>query len=50
MSVELAFDEEGLLPATRAYSTRVCDELADGERHVAERRQQREWKRRAREQ
>jgi hypothetical protein len=39
--------EEGLLPATRAYSTRVCDELADGERHVAERRQEERRRERA---
>ncbi|WP_251328791.1 hypothetical protein [Haloplanus pelagicus] len=31
-----------------AFGDRVHDRLADGRRHVAERRQEREWKRRAR--
>ncbi|ELY94267.1 hypothetical protein C482_18202 [Natrialba chahannaoensis JCM 10990] len=33
-----------LLAETVALERRVRDELADGERHVAERRQEREWK------
>ncbi|WP_226004128.1 hypothetical protein [Natrinema salinisoli] len=37
----------GLLAETRSLERRVRRELADGERHVRERRQEREWKRRA---
>ncbi|AGB30582.1 hypothetical protein C488_10848 [Natrinema pellirubrum DSM 15624] len=36
-----------LLAETRSLERRVRRELADGKRHVRERRQEREWKRRA---
>ena len=39
--------QQSLLAETRALEQRVRRELADGERHVRERRQEREWKRRA---
>ena len=39
--------QEGLLPATLDYEERLREELADGERHVAERRQRRRWRERA---
>ncbi|QLK27416.1 hypothetical protein HYG81_07405 [Natrinema zhouii] len=39
--------QESLLAETRSLERRVRRELADGERHVRERRQEREWKRRA---
>ena len=39
--------QESLLAETRVLEQRVRRELADGERHVRERRQEREWKRRA---
>lgn len=41
--------EAGLLADATEYERGVRDDLADGHRHVAERRQEREWKRRARE-
>ncbi|SEW13383.1 hypothetical protein [Natrinema salifodinae] len=41
--------QETLLAETRTLERRVRRELADGERHVRERRQERTWKRRARE-
>jgi len=41
--------EAGLLADATAYERQVRSDLADGHRHVAERRQEREWKRRARE-
>jgi hypothetical protein len=37
--------QNGLLAETRSLEGRVRRELADGERHVRERRQEREWKR-----
>ena len=40
--------EEGLLMETRAFERRTRDHLVDGERHVAERRQQRRRRERAR--
>jgi len=40
--------QETLLTETRALERRVRAELADGERHVRERRQEREWKARSR--
>jgi hypothetical protein len=40
--------EEGLLAETRAFERRARERLADGERHVAERRQQRRRRGRAR--
>lgn len=39
--------QEGLLADADAFERRARDELADGHRHVAERRQEREWKGRA---
>ena len=42
-----AFDES-MLPAVNEMAQRACEELADGERHVPERRQQRRWRERAR--
>lgn len=39
--------QETLLAETRSLERRIRRELADGERHVRERRQEREWKRRA---
>ncbi|MBZ6494257.1 hypothetical protein [Natrinema longum] len=39
--------QESLLAETRSLERRVRRELADGQRHVRERRQEREWKRRA---
>lgn len=39
--------QETLLAETRSLERRVRRELADGQRHVRERRQEREWKRRA---
>ncbi|WP_254761867.1 hypothetical protein [Natrinema marinum] len=39
--------QETLLAKTRALERRVRREVADGERHVRERRQEREWKKRA---
>ncbi|MFC6768858.1 hypothetical protein [Natrinema soli] len=39
--------QESLLAETRSLERRVRRELADGERHVRERRQERAWKRRA---
>jgi len=39
--------QESLLAETRALEQRVRRELADGKRHVRERRQEREWKRQA---
>ncbi len=39
--------QESLLAETRALERQVRRELADGERHVRERKQEREWKRRA---
>ena len=41
-----AFDES-MLPAVNDMERRTCEELADGERHVPERRQQRQWRERA---
>ncbi|MFD1563383.1 hypothetical protein ACFR99_07470 [Haloarchaeobius amylolyticus] len=41
--------QESLLVETRALEHRVRQELADGQRHVRERKQEREWKRRAEE-
>jgi hypothetical protein len=47
-SYDVVEDFQGtLLAETRALERRVRRELADGERHVRERRQEREWKRRA---
>ena len=40
--------EEGLLMETQAFERRTRDHLVDGERHVAERRQQRRRRERAR--
>jgi len=39
--------QESLLAETRALERQVRRELADGKRHVRERRQEREWKRQA---
>ncbi|WP_049922974.1 hypothetical protein [Halopiger djelfimassiliensis] len=39
--------QETLLAETTGVERRVRDELADGKRHVPERRQERAWKRRA---
>ncbi|AFO57647.1 MULTISPECIES: hypothetical protein [Natrinema] len=39
--------QETLLAETRSLERRVRRDLADGERHVRERRQERAWKRRA---
>jgi len=39
--------QESLLAETRSLERRIRRELADGERHVRERRQERAWKRRA---
>ncbi|MDF9744538.1 hypothetical protein [Natrinema salsiterrestre] len=39
--------QDGLLAETRSLERRVRRDLADGERHVRERRQEREWKHRA---
>jgi hypothetical protein len=39
--------EEGLLADVTAFEERAREEVAGGQRHVAERRQEREWKRRA---
>jgi hypothetical protein len=41
--------ESGILADMTAYERRVREELADGDRHITERRQEREWKNRARE-
>jgi len=41
--------ESGILDDVTDYERRVREELADGQRHLTERRQEREWKRRARE-
>ncbi|PSP83647.1 hypothetical protein BRC96_07450 [Halobacteriales archaeon QS_6_64_34] len=41
--------ESGILADMTAYERRVREELADGDRHITERRQEREWKSRARE-
>jgi len=41
--------QESLLAETRALERQVRRELADGKRHVRERKQEREWKRRAKE-
>jgi len=41
--------ESGILADMTAYERRVRKELADGDRHITERRQEREWKNRARE-
>jgi len=40
--------EAGILDDVTGYERRVREELADGERHITERRQEREWKRRSR--
>ena len=39
--------ESGILDDVADYERRVRGELADGERHITERLQEREWKRRA---
>jgi|APHM01.1.fsa_nt_gi hypothetical protein len=39
--------EAGILADVTDYERRVREQLADGERHITERRQEREWKRRA---
>jgi hypothetical protein len=39
--------EEGMLADVTAFEERAREDLTDGQRHVAERRQEREWKRRA---
>jgi len=39
--------ESGILADVTDYERRVREQLADGERHITERRQEREWKRRA---
>jgi hypothetical protein len=39
--------EAGILEDVTGYERRVRDSLADGHRHITERRQEREWKRRA---
>jgi len=39
--------ESGILEDVTGYERRMREELADGERHITERRQEREWKRRA---
>ena len=41
--------QSGILADMTAYERRVREELADGDRHITERRQEREWKNRARE-
>ncbi|MFC7132131.1 MULTISPECIES: hypothetical protein [Salinibaculum] len=41
--------QEGFLADLTAFEERARDEVADGHRHVNERRMEREWKRRARE-
>jgi oligoribonuclease NrnB/cAMP/cGMP phosphodiesterase (DHH superfamily) len=41
--------EEGFLGDLTGFRQRVCEEITDGHRHVAERRQHREWTRRAEE-
>ncbi|WP_226480369.1 hypothetical protein [Natrinema amylolyticum] len=47
-SYDVLEDFQGtLLAETRSLERRVRRELADGERHVRERRQERKWKRRA---
>ncbi|WP_262175900.1 hypothetical protein [Haloarcula laminariae] len=38
--------ESGILADATDYERRVREELADGQRHLTERRQEREWKRR----
>jgi len=40
--------ESGILEDVTGYERRVREELADGERHITERLQEREWKGRAR--
>ena len=40
--------EAGVFEDVTGYERRIREELADGERHLTERRQEREWKRRAR--
>jgi len=40
--------ESGILDDVAGYERRIRKELADGERHLTERRQEREWKQRAR--
>jgi hypothetical protein len=40
--------QDGFLSALTAFEERARGEVADGQRHVTERRQEREWKRRAR--
>ncbi len=39
--------ESGILEDVTGYERRVREELADGERHITERRQEQEWKDRA---
>ncbi|WP_276251367.1 hypothetical protein [Haloarcula rara] len=39
--------ESGILEDVTGYERQVREELADGERHITERRQEQEWKRRA---
>jgi len=41
--------QEDFLADVEAFEARAREEVADGRRHVAERAQEREWKRRARE-
>ncbi len=40
--------ESGFLPSVVDFEADARDDLADGRRHITERRQEREWKRRAR--
>jgi hypothetical protein len=40
--------QDGFLSALTDFEERAREEVADGQRHVAERRQEHEWKRRAR--
>ncbi|MFT4923241.1 MAG: hypothetical protein ACI8XM_002467 [Haloarculaceae archaeon] len=41
--------QEGFLSELTAFEERAREDIADGRRHVAERKQEQEWKRRARE-
>jgi len=41
--------ESGILTDVTAYERRVREKIADGERHITERRQERRWQRRANE-
>jgi len=41
--------QEGFLEEIQSFESDVRNQVADGHRHVAERKQEREWKRRVRE-